>query len=160
MPDICTWISYIRKQSTDYKFRHQFQSELVGCITTFSGSFCTQDVRREREGNRTDMISSNVEYNLVGNLATPGMKTYPAAVYQTRKHRPNTVRALSLHPLQLLHPPTYISFPTSAAVVALIMHATTFFLLLAFLQYSRSLSQEESKSVMGSKQVCVFLTKW
>jgi len=55
-------------------------SELVGRITTFSGSFCTQDVRREREGNRTDMISSKVEYNLVGNLATPGMKTYLAAV--------------------------------------------------------------------------------
>ncbi len=75
-----TWIRYIRKQSTDYKFRHHFHSELVGCITTFSGSFCTQDMRREREGNRTDMISSKVEYNLVGNLATPGMKTYLAAV--------------------------------------------------------------------------------
>jgi hypothetical protein len=37
-------------------------------------------VRREREGNRTDMISSKAEYNLSGNLATPGMKTYLAAV--------------------------------------------------------------------------------
>jgi hypothetical protein len=35
-------------------------------------------MRREREGNRMDMISSKVEYNLVGNLATPGMKTYLA----------------------------------------------------------------------------------
>jgi hypothetical protein len=124
--------SVIRKQSTDYNFRHHFQSELVGCSTTFSGSFCTQDVRREREGNRTDMISSKVEYNLVGNLATPGMKTHLAAVYQTREHRPNTVRALSLHPLQLPHPPTYISFPTSAAIIALIMHATTFFFAFGF----------------------------